>query len=101
MSGRVACSQRRRPKQPATAASPPSPERRGSHGRQQDMGIEFAEANRRNSASTPSLLRRVRRPVRVKASRSAAASGQGWVTAGPARKCASGVSLISLCRLRL
>ena len=59
------------------------------------------EAPAFNDRGHPSLLRRVRRSVRVKASRNAAASGQGRVTEGPARKRASGVSLISLWCFRL
>src|ERR1700722_5204790 len=56
---------------------------------------------RPSMTAVPSLLRKVRRSVRVKASRNAAASGQGRVTDGPSRKRASGVSLILLWYFRL
>ena len=46
---------------------------------------------RPSMTAVPSLLRKVRRSVRVKASRNVAPSGQGRVTEGPARKRASGV----------
>lgn len=51
--------------------------------------------------TVPSLIRWVRESVRVNARRSVAPSGRSRVTAGPARKRASGVWPVSLCALRL